>query len=103
MMKEITPTELKERMDAGEKIMLVDVREPYEHEEFNIGGTLIPLAEIPFNAEKLSGLDDTEIVLYCRSGNRSAMAQKMLGLQHGIQNTMNLKGGMIAWKNEVHS
>ncbi len=100
-MKEITATELKKKLDAGDNITLIDVREPYEHEEFNIGGLLIPLAEVSFNADRIKELGETEIVFYCRSGNRSAMAQKMLALQHHITNTMNLKGGVIAWREVV--
>lgn len=101
MLKEITAAELKQKLEAGENITLIDVREPYEHEEFNIGGLLIPLAEIVTQAEMIKELGETEIVLYCRSGNRSAMAQKLLALQHQITNTANLKGGVIAWKTEM--
>ena len=100
-MKEITATELKQKLDAGENVTLIDVREPYENEEYNIGGLLIPLADVLLNVEGIKDLGETEIVLYCRSGNRSAMAQKMLALRHNITNTANLKGGVIAWKEEV--
>lgn len=100
-MQEITATELKERIDSGEDIVLIDVREPYEHEEFNIGGELIPLADIAHSGEQIASLGKRDIVLYCRSGNRSNMAQKILAMHHGIQNTFNLKGGIIAWKKEV--
>lgn len=97
-MKEITAEELKQKMNHQSNITLIDVREPYEHEEYNIGGILIPLADIPYSEETIKALGDTEIVLYCRSGNRSAMAQKLLVMQHGIDNTLNLKGGVTAWK-----
>ena len=97
-MKEFTAEELKSEMDRGANLVIIDVREPYEHEEFNIGGEVIPLAEIPFNSDRLKELGDVEIVLYCRSGNRSLMAQKILSMQFGINNTINLKGGIIAWK-----
>ena len=96
-MKEITAEELKKLLDDKSNITLVDVREPYEHEEYNIGGLLIPLADIPANADTLKDLGETEIVLYCRSGNRSAMAQKLLALRNGIEAT-NLKGGLISWR-----
>ena len=99
-MSDIRPSELHRKLQAGEKIVLVDVREPYEHEEFNIGGQLIPLGEIPRSGGELKQYEDSTIVLYCRSGNRSAMAQKMLSIQHGIQNTLNLRGGIIAWREE---
>ncbi len=100
-MKEITATELNQKLKSGDKIILVDVREGYEHEEFNIGGVNIPLGEIPEHPEKIRALGDGDIVLYCRSGNRSGMAQKILAVQHDIHNTINLKGGVIAWGNEV--
>lgn len=97
-MKEITAPELKTMLEAKESITLIDVREPYEHEEYNIGGILIPLADIPYSADRIKDLGDTTLVFYCRSGNRSTMAQKMLAMQHGITNTLNLKGGLLAWK-----
>lgn len=97
-MKDITARELKEMLKERKDITLVDVREPYEHEEYNIGGILIPLADIMYSGERIRDLGDTQIVLYCRSGNRSLMAQKLLAAQHGITNTLNLKGGVIAWR-----
>jgi len=97
-MKEISAPELKTMLDKNNSITLIDVREPYEHEEYNIGGILIPLADIPYSADRIKELGETTLVLYCRSGNRSAMAQKLLALQHGITNTLNLKGGILAWK-----
>jgi len=100
-MKEITAAELHRKIKSGEKLTLVDVREEFEHEEFNIGGINIPLGEIPSHPEKIRALGDGDIVLYCRSGNRSGMAQKLLAVQHDIHNTINLKGGVIAWGNEV--
>ncbi|MBK9984553.1 MAG: rhodanese-like domain-containing protein [Saprospiraceae bacterium] len=100
-MKEITATELNARMKSGEEIILIDVREPYENEEFNIGGVNIPLAEIPESIERLKAYGDADVVLYCRSGNRSGMAQKILAVQFDMHNTVNLKGGMNAWKADV--
>jgi rhodanese-related sulfurtransferase len=97
-MREITAAELKQKLDAGESITLIDVREPYEHEEFNIGGTNIPLAELTLQTDTFKSLEDTEIVFYCRSGNRSAMAQKLLAMHMNLTDTSHLKGGIIAWK-----
>lgn len=94
---DITVQELKEKLDNGENIVLVDVREPYEHEEFNVGGQLFPLGDI-MNA--IIALDDhkaDEIVVYCRTGRRSGMAQQMLQ-GAGYQNVRNLLGGMVAWQ-----
>lgn len=97
-MKEISAKELNERLAAGEDIILIDVREPYEHEEYNIGGTNIPVTELPFRIDELKALGDHEIVLYCQSGNRSMLAQKLLAMQFNIVNTINLVGGAKGWK-----
>lgn len=99
-MKEITVTELKRKLDAGETIHLIDVREPYENEEYNIGGLLIPLADITSQIEKLKSLGEGDIVFYCRSGNRSTMAQKLVK-PFGIENTLSLRGGMNEWQEKL--
>jgi rhodanese-related sulfurtransferase len=99
-MNEITAASLHERLAAGDKLILVDVREPYEHESFNIGGLNIPITELPFRVDELKEREDAEIVLYCQSGNRSMLAQKLLATQFHIENTLNLKGGVNGWKEE---
>jgi rhodanese-related sulfurtransferase len=97
-MQTITVQELKQRLDAGEKIHLVDVREPYENAEFNIGGVLLPVGEIRnMQTETIDEWKDDEVVLYCRSGNRSGQATLILE-QLGFQNPKNLVGGMLAWQ-----
>jgi rhodanese-related sulfurtransferase len=97
-MKTITVHELKKRLDAGENIHLVDVREPYENAEFNIGGVLLPVGEIRnMQTEAIDNWKDDEVVLYCRSGNRSGQAALILE-QLGFQNAKNLTGGMLAWQ-----
>jgi rhodanese-related sulfurtransferase len=98
MMKEITAKEVKQRLDAGEPLILIDVREPYEHDEFDIGGTNIPVTELPFRLDELKQLGNGDLVLYCQSGNRSILAQKLLAMQFGIEDSYNLKGGVNAWK-----
>jgi len=100
-MHEISPTELKLRLSSGDKLLLIDVREPYEHEDFNIGGINIPITELPFRIEEIKVPEDSAIVLYCQSGNRSGLAQKLLATQFKIENTINLKGGVKAWKTEL--
>jgi rhodanese-related sulfurtransferase len=102
-MKEITSKELHERLVAGEETILIDVREPYEHEEFNLGGRNIPVTELPFRIDELKALGDHEIVLYCQSGNRSMLAQKLLATQFNIVNTINLVGGARGWKEAMKS
>lgn len=97
-MQLITITELKDRLDKGEKINLIDVREVSEHEEFNIGGELIPLGKIQtMEIEELDVLKNQEVICYCRSGNRSGQACQILDML-GFTNTKNLQGGMLAWK-----
>ena len=94
----ITVQELKKRMDAGENIHLLDVREPYENAEFNIGGVLLPLGEIRnMQTEVIDNWKQDEIVIYCRSGNRSGIAAQILE-QLGFENPKNLTGGMLAWQ-----
>ena len=71
-MAEITVEELKQRMDAGEKLHIIDVREAWEYEEFNIGAELIPLGELQGKVEDLEDIREEEIIIHCRSGSRSA-------------------------------
>ena len=97
-MNNITPEEVKRRLDAGEKLNIVDVREPYENAEFNIGGTLIPLGNIQMmQIDEIEDLKDKEVIFYCRSGNRSGQACMFLDAM-GFKNTKNLVGGMLAWQ-----
>lgn len=97
-MKTITAEELKARIDAGEELNIVDVREPHEHEEFNIGGTLHPLGRImSMDVDELESLKDKEVIFYCRSGNRSGQAC-MFAESMGFTNVVNLTGGMLNWR-----
>ena len=97
-MTTITAEELKSRIDAGEKINIVDVREPHENAEFNIGGILIPLGKIQsMQVDELEDLKNEELVVYCRSGNRSGQACQILDMM-GFTNTKNLTGGMLKWQ-----
>ena len=99
-MQNITAEEVKERLDRGEQLNLVDVREPAENAEFNIGGKLVPLGKIQsMQADELDALKEEEVILYCRSGNRSQTACLMLE-QMGFKNTVNVTGGMLAWKDK---
>lgn len=97
-MEIITAEELKSLKDSGKKINLIDVREPVEYEEFNIGGALIPLGRFQtYDVDELEPMKDEEIILYCRSGNRSGQAAMILETM-GFTNVKNLKGGMLRWK-----
>jgi len=98
---EITPTELKARIDAGDVPVLVDVREYYEADIADLpelGQVRIPTAEFAVRMEELS--PDSELVLYCRSGRRSAWAAEIL-LGRGYPRVLNLKDGVLGWRNEV--
>lgn len=94
-MKDITAQELKERLDKGEKPYLIDVREEWEFEEKNLNGQLIPLGTLPHRLEEIKAGKDEEIIIHCRSGKRSATAQKFLQ-QQGYTNVRNLEGGIEA-------
>ncbi|MBL0357937.1 MAG: rhodanese-like domain-containing protein [Chitinophagaceae bacterium] len=97
-MTTITAEELKARLDAGEKINIVDVREPHENAEFNIGGLLLPLGRVQtMQLEDIEDMKDEEIIVYCRSGNRSGQACQLLDMA-GFKNTKNLVGGMLNWR-----
>ncbi|MEO5781984.1 MAG: rhodanese-like domain-containing protein, partial [Ginsengibacter sp.] len=97
-MTNITNEEVKQRLDAGEKLNLIDVREPHENAEFNIGGKLLPIGNIQsMQIENIEDLKNEEVILYCRSGNRSGISASILD-QLGFTNTKNLVGGMLAWQ-----
>lgn len=99
--EEISPTELKAKMDRGDKFTLIDVREPYEYAIAKIpGAKLIPLATVKERAHELDPAD--EIVLHCRSGKRSAEALQVLK-QSGFKKLRNLTGGILAWSDDVDS
>ena len=88
-MKTIDVQQLKQRIDAGEALNLVDVRETYEHEEFNIGGILLPVGDVRTgDTESIDHLKDAEVIIYCRSGNRSGQATAFLQAQ-GLDNVYN--------------
>lgn len=98
-MKEITVSELKALKDSGADFQLIDVRETYEAEIAEIGGELIPLGTVPQNVDKFS--KDKQVVVHCRSGKRSGDAIAWLEANHGFTNLYNLKGGILAWSDEI--
>lgn len=97
MSTDISVIELKKRLDAGEKINLIDVREQFEYDEFNLGGELIPLGTLPGKLEDLETMRDEEVIVHCRSGARSGTAKIFL-TQSGFTNVRNLIGGVIDWQ-----
>ena len=97
-MKEKTVTELKAMMDRGDDFQLIDVREPHEYDICNLKGTLIPMGEVPDHLDEIS--KDKLVVVHCRSGARSGRIIDYLESQ-GYQNLYNLKGGILAWADEI--
>lgn len=101
IIREISPSELKDRIDRGHSLVLVDVREHFERELADLpdlGQLRIPVKEIPFCGDRLD--PDAEIVLYCRSGPRSAWATERL-MEMGFSRVLNLRGGVLGWRAEV--
>ncbi len=96
---EVSVHQYKSWLDAGEDVQLIDVREPHEVEIAEIGGELIPLKQVTDNADKISR--DKKVVVHCRSGKRSADAIKKLRDKYGFDNLYNLKGGILAWSEEI--
>ena len=97
-MTTITAEEVKARIDAGEKLNIIDVREPHENAEFNIGGELVPLGTIQsFQLDDLEPYKNEELIVYCRRGNRSGQACLILETV-GFTNVKNLTGGMLNWR-----
>jgi sulfur-carrier protein adenylyltransferase/sulfurtransferase len=95
---QMTVQELKQRRDAGEDIFVLDVREPHEYQFANIGGTLIPMNQVP---QRLAEIDrNREIVVRCRSGGRSQRVAEFLAAQ-GYPNVKNLAGGILAWSDQI--
>ncbi|HMD84979.1 MAG TPA: molybdopterin-synthase adenylyltransferase MoeB [Terriglobia bacterium] len=96
---EITPAEVKKKMDAHEPFVLIDVREPHEYQICRIPGSkLIPLGEVPKRMNELDSAD--EIIVHCKSGMRSAKAVDLL-MKSGFLKIHNLKGGILAWSDQV--
>jgi adenylyltransferase/sulfurtransferase len=101
VIREISPLELKERLDRGEETVLVDVREPFERHLADLpemGQLRIPVKDIPFRGRDLDQKVTT--VIYCRSGPRSAWATERL-MEMGHTRVLNLDGGVMGWKAQV--
>ena len=93
----ITAAEVKQRLQANEKLNIIDVREPFEFEETNIPTAVnIPLGNVPMQMEELEHLKNEEVIMQCRSGARSAAAQQFL-INAGFTNVKNMVGGILAY------
>jgi adenylyltransferase/sulfurtransferase len=97
--KEITVETFLKWQALGEPYQLIDVREPNEYETANIGGLLLPLGTVTEHADQLRR--DVKVVVHCRSGVRSAKAIRALEAQYGLDNLYNLKGGILAYQEQV--
>ena len=95
---DISPAELKQKMDSNENFVLLDVRQPHEYEICNLDGTLIPLDELSSRHQELNR--ETPIIVHCKLGGRSAKAVKLLRDQ-GFKEVQNLNGGIIAWSKQI--
>ena len=98
-MEDITVEELKLRIDRGEKPFLIDVREEWEHKEFNIGGELVPLGTLPAEIDDYDDWMDKEVIVYCKIGGRSATAKRFME-KEGFKKVRNLIGGVKAWQSQ---
>lgn len=103
LVEQVSVAELKQAMDEGKDLVLVDVREPHELKicclKYNLH---IPLGDLRFRMEELEPYKEKELVLYCRSGRRSNMAAMFLS-ELGFAKVKNLKGGVLAWSDEIDS
>ena len=98
-MKEVNVHELKKLLDEKQDFQLIDVREVREHDFCNLGGELIPMGQIFENVDKID--KEKKVVIYCRSGNRSANVIRALEQHFNFTNLYNLKGGILDWSDEI--
>lgn len=99
-MKEITVNDLKEKKESGKDFLLLDVREDFEYLVSNLDGHHIPLAQLDTRLKELQEYKEKEVIVMCRSGNRSARAASYLEGK-GFNDVANLKGGIKAWASEI--
>ncbi len=98
---EITVEEYKKRIESGEEIFLLDIREPHERDISHIGGLLVPMSELPERMDELPEDKNTEIIVYCRTGNRSHHVTLFLKDNAGYTNVKNMLGGIHAWHDRI--
>ena len=95
----ITPLELQKSIAVKDNFLLIDVREDFEHEHFNIGGILMPMGTVTQNIVNIP--TDKPVIFYCEKGIRSVIIIQRLEGTYGFTNLVNLTGGMQAWKKET--
>ena len=95
----ITPLELQKSIAVKDNFLLIDVREDFEHEHFNIGGILMPMGTVLQNIDQIP--TDKPVIFYCEKGIRSVIIIQRLIETYGFKNLINLLGGMQAWKKET--
>lgn len=98
-MKEVSVSELKSKMDQNEPFQLIDIREDYEIAIATLNGEHIPMGEIMQKVDQLK--KDCPVIIHCRSGQRSAAVVNALEQQLSMDNLYNLKGGILAWADEI--
>ena len=96
MTQDVTCQEVKARLEGGEKLHFIDVREEWEHEEINIGALSMPLGDLPTRISELESLREEEIIVHCKSGNRSWQAKKFL-TSKGFTNVKHMVGGITEY------
>ncbi|MEM7101825.1 MAG: rhodanese-like domain-containing protein [Bacteroidota bacterium] len=95
-MNDLNIVEFKAKLDKSEDFVLIDVREAWEHQEFNMGGENIPLGVLTLKLDDLEEAREKEVIVYCKMGGRSGMAKQIL-IQSGFTNVRNLLGGADSW------
>jgi len=98
--KEINVNDLNERIQKGDKINLLDVREQFEYDMVNLDGKLIPLGELESRLGEIEAWKDQEIIIHCRSGARSAEACRIM-IRNGFKNPVNMQGGINNWSSFI--
>ena len=98
-MQNATVSEVKKRLEHEDPFIFIDVREPWEYEEFNLGAKSMPLSTLMNTASELLDHKDDEIIVHCRSGARSVQA-KMILESMGFTKVRNLTGGILAWQTQ---
>ena len=98
-MEEITVVEMNELKMKKVEFQLIDVREQKEFDFANLGGELVPMSQVPQHIDQIKR--DQLVIMMCRSGKRSADVIRFLEEKHGFDNLKNLKGGILAWSDEI--